>query len=87
MGRVFESPLWNKIFALGFAAFASWAGYDEYQDRQSAASTEVTVNVESMPDNMGLSVLDVEAIINKAVKVERARNAGIYKKLESWEKP
>jgi hypothetical protein len=67
-------------------ALSGFLGYEKYERNQAEVPT-VTVNVESMPDDHSdLTRLEVEALIKKVVMEERARNVGIYKKLEPWEK-
>jgi hypothetical protein len=91
--NVFESPAWNKVFAICTALLASYAGYDQYEKRSAPSDTTVTVNVESVPDNMTnvhshptvVSRTTIDAVVKQAIADQHAKDLKIFKQKESWE--
>jgi cytochrome c-type biogenesis protein CcmH/NrfG len=89
MSKPTPQQTWIGVIMMVLTIVSSYLGYDKYEQVRAAEAepATVTVNVESMPDTHDdLTKLEIEALIANAVKAERARNAGIYKRLESWER-
>jgi cytochrome c-type biogenesis protein CcmH/NrfG len=89
MSKPTAQQTWIGLIMMVLTILSSYLGYDKYEQVQAtkAEAPTVTVNVESMPENHSdLTRIEVEALIGVALKAERARNAGIYKQLESWDK-
>jgi hypothetical protein len=81
-----DSPLAAKIFALLFAAMASWMGWEKSEPLREGSS--VNVSVESNSDHSHPPVVGrdgIKAMIREALERQHDKNLAIFKKKEPWE--
>jgi len=82
-----DSPLASKIFAAALAILASYTGYekvDEYR-QANATKTDLTVKIESVAQDIALSQVEIQSMIDKSLKQRHEKDLQIFKQKEAWE--
>jgi len=97
VGKPTAKETWAGVVMAALAILSSYLGYDKYEQIQAAKSEpgnqSVEVNIASVPDSLAshthgpvLSRVEVERMIEKAVRDRHAKDLEVFKQLESWEK-
>lgn len=82
-----QKPIIAILLAL-VAALAPYTGYKEYKEYK-AEKPSVSVTIEAPKDNGPvveiLSRLEIEGLIDKAIKARHEKNLKLFKQKEAWE--
>ena len=79
---------WAGVIMAALAILSSYLGYDKYEqykESKSGSSQSVEVHIESIPDSATLTKVEVERMIEKAIKARHEKNLVLFKQKESWD--
>ena len=87
MSKPTATQTWAGVMMAALAILSSYLGYEKYEaSKAEPGNQSVEVHIESVPDSLsGLGRVEVERMIEKAIRSRHEKNLHLFKKKESWD--
>ena len=87
MSKPTAGQTWAGVMMAALAILSSYLGFEKYEaSKAEPGNQSVEVNIASVPDSLsGLGHIEVERMIEKAIKSRHEKDLRLFKQKETWD--